>query len=159
MTTKSPMTINGAQQLRDQLHRLKTRERPRVIEAIAHARSLGDLRENAEYAAAREQQSFIEGRIAEIEAKLAHAEIIDITLVNANGKVVFGSTVEICKLDDDQGITYRIVGEDEADARVGLISIKSPVARALIGKTAGEVICVKAPGGEIAYEILSVRYE
>ncbi|MGH8651378.1 MAG: transcription elongation factor GreA [Gammaproteobacteria bacterium] len=160
MTTKSPMTINGAQQLRDQLHRLKTRERPRVIEAIAHARSLGDLRENAEYSAAREQQSFIEGRIAEIEAKLAHAEIIDITLVNANGKVVFGSTVEICKLDDDQGITsYRIVGEDEADARVGLISIKSPVARALIGKTAGEVICVKAPGGEKEYEILSVRYE
>ncbi|MGH8657409.1 MAG: transcription elongation factor GreA [Gammaproteobacteria bacterium] len=157
--TKSPMTVNGAQELRGELHRLKTRERPRIIEAIAHARSLGDLRENAEYSAAREQQSFIEGRIAEIEDKLAHAEIIDITLVKANGKVVFGTTVEICKLTDDQKITYRIVGEDEADARAGLISIKSPVARALIGKTAGEVICVNAPGGEIEYEILSVRYE
>jgi len=157
--TKSPMTVNGAQKLREELHRLKTRERPRVIEAIAHARSLGDLRENAEYSAAREQQSFIEGRIAEIEGKLAHAEIIDITLVKANGKVVFGTTVEICKLTDDQEIAYRIVGEDEADARAGLISIKSPVARALIGKTAGDVICVKAPGGDIEYEIVSVRYE
>ncbi|MGH8578787.1 MAG: transcription elongation factor GreA [Gammaproteobacteria bacterium] len=156
---KCPMTVNGAQKLRDELHRLKTRERPRIIEAIAHARSLGDLRENAEYSAAREQQSFIEGRITEIETKLAHAEIIDITLVNANGKVVFGTTVEICKLTDDREISYRIVGEDEADARAGLISIKAPVARALIGKTAGEVICVKAPGGEIEYEILSVRYE
>ncbi|MGH6635664.1 MAG: transcription elongation factor GreA [Gammaproteobacteria bacterium] len=157
--TKSPMTVTGAEKLREELHRLKTRERPRVIEAIAHARSLGDLRENAEYSAAREQQSFIEGRIAEIEGKLAHAAIIDITLVKAIGKVVFGTTVEIYKLDDDQEITYRIVGEDEADARAGLISIKSPVARALIGKTAGEVICVKAPSGEIEYEILSVRYE
>jgi len=157
--TKSPMTVTGAEKLREELHQLKTRERPRVIEAIAHARSLGDLRENAEYSAAREQQSFIEGRITEIETKLAHAEIIDITLVNASGKVVFGTTVEICKLTDDREITYRIVGEDEADARSGLISIKSPVARALIGKTAGEVICVKAPGGEIEYEILSVRYE
>ncbi|MGH8603921.1 MAG: transcription elongation factor GreA [Gammaproteobacteria bacterium] len=157
--TKSPMTVSGAQKLREEVHRLKTQERPRVIEAIAHARSLGDLRENAEYSAAREQQSFIEGRIAEIEGKLAHAEIIDITLVKANGKVVFGTTVEICKLTDDQEITYRIVGEDEADARAGLISIKSPVARALIGKTAGEVICVRAPGGDIEYEIVSLRYE
>jgi transcription elongation factor GreA len=157
--TKSPMTVEGAQKLRDELHWLKTTERPRVIEAIAHARSLGDLRENAEYAAAREQQSFIEGRISEIETKLAHAEIIDITQLNANGKVVFGTTVEVYKLAGSQKITYRIVGEDEADARAGLISIKSPVARALIGKTVGETICVKAPGGETEYEILAVRYE
>lgn len=156
---KSPMTVNGAQKLRDELHRLRTSERPRIIEAIAHARSLGDLRENAEYAAAREQQSFVEGRIAEIEAKLAQAEIIDVRKIKPNGTVVFGAAVDICRLDGGQETTYRIVGEDEADAGAGLISINSPAARALIGKAAGEVICVRAPGGDIEYEILAIRYE
>lgn len=153
------MTINGAQKLREELQHLKSQRRPKIIEAIAEARSLGDLRENAEYHAAREEQGFIEARIADIEGKLSKAEIIDVRTVNANGKVVFGTTVEIVKLDDEAEATYRIVGEDEADIKAGLVSIQSPIARALISKEEGDVVAVETPAGLIEYEILSVRYE
>ena len=154
---RSPMTLRGAQLLRAELKRLKAEERPRIIKAIAEARSHGDLSENAEYHAAREQQGFTEGRISEIEARLASAEIIDVATVSAGGKVVFGATVE---LEDEAGQTvrYQIVGEDEADIRAGRISISSPIARALIGKTQADLVDVAAPGGTVSYEIVSVRY-
>jgi transcription elongation factor GreA len=153
-----PLTVRGAEQLRAELKQLKSEARPKVIEAIAMAREHGDLRENAEYHAAREHQGLIEARIRDIEAKLAHAEIIDVTSVHANGKIVFGATIEL--IDDDTGdeITYQIVGEDEADIKAGLISISSPIARALIGKEPGDMVKVQAPRGEKNYEILEVSY-
>jgi transcription elongation factor GreA len=155
---RSPMTARGAEQLRVELKRLKSEERPRVIKAIAEARSHGDLSENAEYHAAREQQGFIEGRIREIESRLAAAEIIDVATLNAGGKVVFGATVELEDQDDGSGVTYQIVGEDEADIRAGRISVGSPIARALIGKSSGDVVDVAAPGRTRSYEIVAVRY-
>lgn len=158
MMNKSPMTLRGAQKLREELQRLKSVERPRITQAIATARALGDLKENAEYHAAREQQSFNEGRISEIEAKLSNAEIIDVSKVNAHGKVVFGATVEIINVDTEEQVTYQIVGEDEADIKEGLVSINSPIARALIAKREGDEVVVKAPSGEKIYEILSVKY-
>ena len=156
---KSPMTQNGAQRLREELRRRKSADRPRITQAIAEARALGDLKENAEYHAAREQQSFNEGRIAEIESKLSHAEIIDVTKIEANGKVVFGVTVELCNVISAEEVQYKIVGEDEADARAGMISINSPIARALIGSGEDDVVVVQAPGGEVEYEVIGVRYE
>lgn len=155
---KSPMTELGARRLREELHRLKTVDRPRIINAIAEARALGDLKENAEYHAAREQQSFAEGRIAEIEGKLANAEIIDVTKVNAHGRVVFGATVQLLNVGIDEEVTYRIVGEDEADIKAGLVSINSPVARGIIGKQAGDEVSVQVPSGVVEFEILAVRY-
>ncbi|MGR9052364.1 MAG: transcription elongation factor GreA [Gammaproteobacteria bacterium] len=155
---KVPLTVTGAQKLRQELDELKTVVRPRIIKAIAEAREHGDLKENAEYHAAREQQSFAEGHIAEIEGKLANAQIIDVTKLDANGKVVFGATVELEDLDSGKAVTYQIVGEDEADIKAGRISIGSPIARALIGKEAEDVVIVKAPGGDIEYEILAVKY-
>ncbi|HEY1726043.1 MAG TPA: transcription elongation factor GreA [Steroidobacteraceae bacterium] len=155
---RSPMTLRGAELLRSELRRLKSEERPRVIKAIAEARSHGDLSENAEYHAAREQQGFIEGRISEIESRLAAAEVIDIASLPATGKVVFGATVELEDQDEGGAVTYQIVGEDEADIRGGRISVTSPIARALIGKTSGEVVEVAAPGKTRSYEIVSVRY-
>jgi transcription elongation factor GreA len=156
--TKSPMTTKGAEKLREELHDLKTVARSKVIQAIAEARALGDLKENAEYHAAREQQSFIEGRIAEIEGKLSSAEIIDITKLNAGSKVVFGATVELMNVDTEEEVTYQIVGDDEADIKANLISISSPIARALIGKDEGDIAVVQAPGGKKEYEILEVKY-
>jgi transcription elongation factor GreA len=155
---RSPMTLRGAELLRVELKRLKSADRPRVIKAIAEARSHGDLSENAEYHAAREQQGFIEGRIMEIESRLAAAEIIDIASLPATGKVVFGATVELEDQDEGIAVTYQIVGEDEADIRGGRISITSPIARALIGKLQGEIVEVAAPGKTRSYEIVSVRY-
>lgn len=155
---KIPLTVTGAQKLRDELEELKLVVRPSIIKAIAEAREHGDLKENAEYHAAREQQSFTEGRIAEIESKLSNAQVIDVTKLDANGKVVFGSTVEIEDLESGKVVTYQIVGEDEADIKAGRISVGSPIARALIGKEMEDVVVVKAPGGEIEYEILAVSY-
>jgi transcription elongation factor GreA len=155
---KSPMTTRGAQKLREELHKLKTGERPRIIQAIAEARALGDLKENAEYHAAREQQSFTEGRIIELEGKLASAEIIDVTKLNVRGRVVFGTTVELMNVETEEEVTYQIVGDDEADIKANLISISSPVARALIGKEEGEVAVVQAPKGKKEFEILEVKY-
>ncbi len=155
---KSPMTIHGAQKLREELQDLKTKARPDVIQAIAEARALGDLKENAEYHAAREQQSFIEGRIVELEGKLADAEIIDITKINAGGKVVFGATVELMNVETNEEVTYKIVGGDEADVKSNKVSISSPIARALIGKEEGDVAIVQAPRGNKEYEILEVKY-
>ena len=154
---RSPMTLRGAELLRSELKRLKGEERPRIIKAIAEARSHGDLSENAEYHAAREQQGFIEGRIGEIESRLSTAEIIDVATLSAGGKVVFGATVE---LEDAEGqaVVYQIVGEDEADIRAARISVSSPIARALIGKVKGDVVDVTAPGRTVSYEIVSVRY-
>lgn len=158
MTGKVPMTAAGAEQLRDELQELKSVARPKVIAAIAEARAHGDLRENAEYHAAREQQSFIEGRIAEVEHKLANAEIIDVTKLPASDKVVFGATVTLVEMDSDEEVSYQIVGEDEADIKAGRISVTSPIARALIGKQEGDVVEVRAPGGVKAYEIVEVQY-
>ena len=155
---RNPMTLRGAEALRNELKRLKTEDRPRVIKAIAEARSHGDLSENAEYHAAREQQGFIEGRIGEIEAKLSTAEIIDPSTVTNNGKVIFGATVGLEGQDDGKAISYQIVGEDEADIKSGRISITSPIARALVGKSAGDVVDVAAPGGTRSYEIVKVNY-
>ena len=152
------MTVHGAQLLRDELKNLKSVERPSVINAISEARAQGDLKENAEYHAAKEQQGFIEGRIKEIEGKIANAQEVDITSINAQGKVVFGATVEVIDLHNEQEITYKIVGEDESDIKLGLISYTSPIARALIGKSEGDEIIFQAPGGEREYEILSVQY-
>lgn len=157
--SKTPLTVRGAEQLRDELNRLKTEERPRVINAIAEARSHGDLKENAEYHAAREQQGFIEGRIAEIEAKLSNAQVIDVTTLPDNGKVVFGVTVVLADEADGSEKTYQIVGEDEADIKASRISVQSPIARALIGKEEGDLVDVQTPGGQRAYEIVEVRYE
>ncbi|OQW74633.1 MAG: transcription elongation factor GreA [Proteobacteria bacterium ST_bin11] len=155
---KFPLTVVGANKLRAELEELKTVVRPRIIQAISEARAHGDLKENAEYHAAREQQSFAEGRIAEIEGKLSNANIIDVTKTDANGKVVFGATVEIEDLDSGKTVTYQIVGEDEANIKEGRISVGSPIARALIGKEEEDVVTVKAPGGNIEYEIISVKY-
>ena len=157
--SKVPLTKQGAEKLREELQRLKSVGRPRVIQAIAEAREHGDLKENAEYHAAREQQSFIEGRIKEIEGKLSHAQIIDVTQMENTGKVIFGATVDLADEETGKEITYRIVGEDEADIKQGLISVNSPIARALIGKQEGDVAVVQAPGGEKSYEIVEVRYE
>lgn len=156
--SKIPMTAQGAQKLREELQRLKTVARPRIINAIAEARTHGDLSENAEYHAAREQQSFIEGRIADIEAKLSRANIIDVATVNSTGRVVFGATVELLQEDTGEEVCYQIVGDDEADIRANLISISSPIARALIGKEEGDTVTVRAPGGEKSYTLLAVRY-
>ena len=155
---KTPMTARGAELLRAELHRLKTVERPATSKAIAEARSHGDLSENAEYDAARERQGFVEGRISEIEAKLANAQIIDPKLLDADGRCVFGATVEV-EEKDSGAATYQIVGEDEADIKAGRLSISSPIARALIGKEAGDQVDVHTPGGIKRYEILDVRYE
>ncbi|MCX7672210.1 MAG: transcription elongation factor GreA [Thiobacillaceae bacterium] len=153
-----PLTVTGAQKLRDELHRLKTVERPAVIAAIAEARSHGDLSENAEYDAAKERQGFIEGRIKELEAKLANAQIIDPRHLDADGRVVFGATVELIDAETGETVRYQIVGEDEADIKEGKISVSSPIARALIGKYAGDVADVQAPGGVRHYEIVDVHY-
>ena len=152
------MTAKGAEKIRKQLNILKTVERPKVVKAIAEARAHGDLSENAEYHAAREQQSFIEGRIAGLETALADAQIIDVTTINAGGKLVFGATVELFNMETNKEVTYQVVGEEEADINQGLISINSPIARALIGREEGDVVEVNAPGGVVEYEILSVRY-
>jgi transcription elongation factor GreA len=153
-----PLTVEGAERLRQELHELKTVSRPRVIEAIAEARAHGDLKENAEYHAAKEQQSFIEGRIAELDSKLASAEIIDVKTIKANGKVVFGATVDLINVETDEDVTYQIVGDEEADIKQGKISISSPIARALIGKEEGDVASVNAPGGVKEYEVVAVKY-
>jgi len=153
------MTLRGAEALRAELKRLKTEARPSVIKAIAEARGHGDLSENAEYHAAREQQGFIEGRIKEIEMKLANAEIIDPSKLTNNGKVVFGAVVELEDQDDGSRVVYQVAGEDEADIRAGRISITSPIARALVGKSEGEVVDVSAPGGIRSYEIVAIRFE
>lgn len=155
---KVPLTVKGAEKMRAELHDLKTVQRPRIITAIAEARSHGDLSENAEYHAAKERQSFIEGRIAELEGKLSNAEIIDPKTLDADGRCVFGATVELEEMEKGTKVTYQIVGEDEADIKLGKISINSPIARSLIGKSAGDVAEVQAPGGVREYEILDVRY-
>ena len=157
--SKVPLTKRGAEKLQTELQQLKTVDRPRIIKAIAEARAHGDLKENAEYHAAREQQSFAEGRIKEIEGKLSHAHVIDVASLDAGGKVVFGATVDMVDEDSGNEITYQIVGEDEADIKAGLVSVGSPIARALIGKEEGDVATVIAPGGERNLEILAVRYQ
>ena len=157
--SKIPLTVTGAEKLRTELHRLKTVDRPNVVAAIAEARSHGDLSENAEYDAAKERQGFIEGRIQEVEGKLSNAQIIDPKLLDADGRCVFGATVEMEDQDSGDAVTYQIVGEDEADIKIGKISVNSPVARALIGKYAGDIAQVQAPGGMREYEIIDVRYE
>ena len=156
---RNPMTLRGAEQLRIELKKLKSESRPAVIKAIAEARSHGDLSENAEYHAAREQQGFIEGRIGDIESKLGNCEIIDVTVIPNNGKVIFGATVELANLDDGSKAVYRLVGEDEADIKAGRIAITSPIARALIGKNVGDEVDVTAPGGTRSFEVVKVRYE
>ena len=159
MNKKAPLTVRGAERLREELKRLNTVDRPRIIQAIAEARAHGDLSENAEYHAAREQQSFAEGRIQEIEFKLSNAEIIDVTQLNAGGKVIFGATVVLSDEENGNEVTYQIVGEDEADIKQNRISVNSPIARALIGKQEGDVAVVIAPAGERQFEIIEVRYE
>jgi len=156
--SKVPMTVRGHELLQEELKRLKSVDRPQVIEAIAEARAHGDLKENAEYHAAKEQQGFIEGRIKELEGKLSHLHVIDVTAIDAKGKIVFGSTVELLEEDNNKEIEYRIVGEDEADIKHGLISYNSPIARALIGKSEGDIVSFQAPGGEKTFEILEVKY-
>ena len=156
--SKVPLTTHGAELLRAELHNLKTVERPDVIAAIAEARSHGDLSENAEYDAAKERQSFVEGRIAEVEFKLSNAQIIDPKQLDAEGRCVFGATVDLEDLESGETVTYQIVGDDEADIKLGKISISSPIARALIGKFAGDVAEVQAPGGVREYEVLDVKY-
>ncbi len=156
---KHPMTLHGAERLRAELTELKSVKRPAVIAAISEARAHGDLKENAEYHAAREQQGFIEGRIKDIEAKLSHAQVIDVTQVDAGGKVIFGATVVLLDLNTDEEKTYQIVGVDEADLKHNKISVTSPVARALIGKSEGDEVALEAPGGTHEFEILEVRYE
>ncbi len=153
-----PMTVQGAEALREELTRLKTIDRPAVTAAIAEARAHGDLKENAEYHAAREQQGFIEGRIQDIEGKLSNAQIIDIAKVPHTGKVIFGSTVEIENIETEEVKVYQIVGDDEADFKIGKISVNSPIARGLIGKEEGDEAVIETPGGRVAYEIIEVRY-
>ena len=156
---RAPMTVVGAKRLREELDHLKSVKRPEVILAIAEARAHGDLKENAEYHAAREQQGFIEGRIKELESALSHAQLIDVAKLNAGSKVVFGATVELADADTDEGVTYQIVGDLEADIKRGLISISAPIARALIGKNEGDTVDIVAPNGRRSYEIVAVRYE
>ncbi|MCF6236316.1 MAG: transcription elongation factor GreA [Gammaproteobacteria bacterium] len=155
---KEPMTIQGAEKLREELNELKHTARPKVINAISEARAHGDLKENAEYHAAKEQQSFIEGRLADIEGKLSNAQIIDVTTLNAAGKIVFGTTVELLNDETEEKITYQIVGVDEADIKEHKVSVSSPIARALIGKEEGDEVEVNTPGGAVFYEILVVKY-
>ncbi|WP_461482748.1 transcription elongation factor GreA [Porticoccus sp.] len=155
---KIPMTVEGAERLRKELDNLKKVERPRIVAAIAEARAHGDLKENAEYHAAREQQGFAEGRIQEIEGKLGNAQIIDITQIPQGDKVIFGSTVDIINLDTDATVTYRIVGDDESDVKQNKISYQSPIARALIGKEVGDIVVVKTPAGDVEYEIDDVKH-
>lgn len=156
---KYPMTVRGAELLREELQKLKSNDRPQVIQAIAEARAHGDIKENAEYHAAKDQQGFIEGRIKELEGKLSNLQVIDVTTIDAKGKIVFGSTVELLDLQVNKEITYKIVGEDEADIGAGLISYSSPIARALIGKVEGDEISFAAPGGEKHYEVNGVTYK
>ena len=158
MSIKFPMTVHGAERLQIELDDLKKVQRPRIVQAIAEAREHGDLKENAEYHAAREQQSFCEGRIQEIEGKLGNAQIIDVKTIPHTGKVIFGTTVTILNLDTDQTVTYQIVGDDEADVKANKISVNSPIARALIGKEEGDIVVVRAPGGEVEYEIEKVEH-
>ena len=155
---QTPMTVRGAEKLREELEYLKSDLRPKIIEAIAEARAHGDLKENAEYHAAREQQGFCEGRIQDIEGKLSKAQVIDVTKLANTGRVVFGATVTVLKSDTEEEITYRIVGDDEADIKVGLISINSPIARGLIGKEVDDVAIIKTPAGDVEYEILEGKY-
>ena len=157
--SKVPMTVRGAELLREELKRLKSTDRPAVIQAIAEARAHGDLKENAEYHAAKESQGFIEGRIKEIEGKLSNIQVIDVTTVNAKGRIVFGCTVELLDVQSNEKKVYTIVGEDEADIKVGMISFTSPIARALIGKNEGDEVSFSAPSGEKHYEVIAVRYE
>jgi transcription elongation factor GreA len=157
--SKVPLTVNGAELLRSELQRLKTVDRPAIIQAIAEARSHGDLSENAEYAAAKERQGFIEGRIAEVESKLANAQVIDPKLIDADGRCVFGATVELEEGASGDPVSYQIVGEDEADIKQGKISITSPIGRALIGKYPGDAIEVQTPGGVRGFEVVDVKYE
>ncbi|MBB1089270.1 transcription elongation factor GreA [Lysobacter sp. SG-8] len=156
---RAPITVKGAQRLRAELEELKSVQRPAVINAIAEARAHGDLKENAEYHAAREQQGFIEGRIKQLEAELSHAQVIDVASLNAGDRVVFGAIVELADVDTDASTTYQIVGDLEADIKQGLIAISSPVARALIGKNEGDSVTIEAPGGTREYEIVAVRYD
>ena len=156
--SKVPLTARGAEQLKEELRRLKSEERPKIVEAIATARAHGDLKENAEYHAAKEQQGLVEARIRDIEAKLANAQIIDVTALNPDGKVVFGATVHLVDTADGSETRYQIVGEDEADIKAGLLSVGSPIARAIIGKREGDEVEVTAPGGKRTYEIASVEY-
>ena len=155
---KFPMTVTGEAVLREELDRLKRVERPAIVQAIADAREHGDLKENAEYHAAREQQSFAEGRIMEIEGKLGNAQVIDVTAIPKSGKVIFGTTIDLINVETDDTVTYRIVGEDEANVKKNLISVGSPIARALIGKEEGDVVVVRAPSGDIEYEIDQVQH-
>ena len=154
----TPMTVRGAEKLREELEYLKTELRPQIIEAIADAREHGDLKENAEYHAAREQQGFCEGRIQEIEAKLSNAQVIDVTKMTNNGRIIFGATVTLLKSETEEEVVYRIVGDDEADIKQNLISVNSPIARALIGKEVDDVATVKTPAGDVEYEVLEVAY-
>lgn len=156
--SKVPMTVGGAEALRVELEELKKVVRPRIVKAIAEAREHGDLKENAEYHAAREQQSFCEGRIQEIEGKLSHAQIIDVTTIPCTDKVIFGSTIEIVNVDTDETVTYQIVGDDEADVKNNKISVSSPIARGLVGKMVGDEVEIKTPAGEVFYEIESVKH-
>ena len=156
--TKVPMTIRGAELLREELAKLKSDDRPKVIQAIAEARAHGDLKENAEYHAAKDQQGFIEARIKQIEAKLSNTHIVDVTTVDAKGKIVFGATVDLLDVQSDQESTYKIVGEDEANINEGLISFTSPIARAMIGMSEGDEVFFSAPGGEKHFEVIKVRY-
>ena len=154
-----PLTVKGAEKLRAELHKLKTVERPAVIQAIAEARAHGDLSENAEYDAAKEKQGFVEGRIADLDGKLSNAQLIDPTTLDAGGRIVFGATVELVDVNSGDTVTYQVVGDDEADIKLGQISVSSPIARALIGKYAGDTVDVQAPGGVRQYEILDVLYK
>ena len=159
MSVRAPLTVKGAQRLRAELDELKSVKRPAVIHAIAEARAHGDLKENAEYHAAREQQGFIEGRIKQLEGELSHAQVIDVSSLNAGSRVVFGATVELADVDTDEQKSYQIVGDLEADIKLGLIAISSPVARALIGKNEGDSVTIEAPGGTREYEIVAVSYQ
>ncbi|MBB5319903.1 transcription elongation factor GreA [Marinobacter oulmenensis] len=158
MADRVPMTTAGEARLREELQKLKSEDRPRVIASIAEAREHGDLKENAEYHAAREQQSFIEGRIQEIEGKLASAQVIDVTTMENTGRVIFGTTVHLVNMETDEEVSYQIVGEDEADIKQGKLSIASPIARALVGKNEGDVVAVRIPSGTVEYEIAEVQY-
>ncbi len=159
MTAIAPLTLKGAQRLRDELEQLKTVKRPAVIAAIAEARAHGDLKENAEYHAAREQQGFIEGRIQELEFVLSHCQLIDVATLNAGTRVVFGATVELADCDSGDEVTYQIVGDLESDIKKGLISISSPLSRALIGKHEGDTVTIQAPAGDRDFDIIAVRYD
>ena len=156
--SKFPMTVQGARALEDELKHLKTVLRPQITQAIAEARELGDLKENAEYHAAREQQGMVEARIRDIEGRLQNAQIIDVTAIPHTGKVIFGTTVEIANVDTDESVTYQIVGDDEADIKAGKLSVSSPIARALVGKEEGDVVVVQTPSGKVEYEIVEVRH-